>query len=177
MKICNKCGAVNSYDSYNCRSCGCNSFRHKCDNCGAEYDGGAYCPHCGVKVGQPARVCPTCKTVYYTNSCPTCGYIYTPQNAPSQNIGYYRPAQQPYRDYGTNRTLWILGWIFMFPIPLTILIIRSNKLSKAAKIAIISIMVITIMLIGLFFGEHEDGTRLIDSVTNQQSYSSTEYTE
>lgn len=34
--------------------------------------------------------------------------------------------------------LWIIGWIFIFPVPLTILALRSNKINKDFKIGLIS---------------------------------------
>ncbi len=40
---------------------------------------------------------------------------------------------------GKHLFLWILGWIIIFPIPLTILLKRNNKLNKPTKIIIIII--------------------------------------
>lgn len=33
--------------------------------------------------------------------------------------------------------LWVLGWIFVFPVPLTILVMRNDKIDKGARAAII----------------------------------------
>ena len=44
---------------------------------------------------------------------------------------------------------WVLGWIFIFPIPLTIIISRNKKLKIGAKIGIIVAAWIVYLLIGI----------------------------
>ena len=44
--------------------------------------------------------------------------------------------------------LWILGWVFFFPIPLSILIYRTDKLEKKAKIILIIILWTLVLYIG-----------------------------
>ena len=44
---------------------------------------------------------------------------------------------------------WVLGWIFIFPIPLTIIISRNKKLKTGAKIGIIAAAWIVYLLMGL----------------------------
>ena len=39
-----------------------------------------------------------------------------------------------------NLIWWIIGWICFFPIPLTIIVYRSNKLSQKAKVIILSVV-------------------------------------
>ena len=48
MKICEFCGTANNDDAVKCSSCGSNSFKHKCNNCGTEFNEGNFCPKCGV---------------------------------------------------------------------------------------------------------------------------------
>ena len=38
-----------------------------------------------------------------------------------------------------NIFLWILGWIFVFPVPITILLLRNHKISRSLKIILIVI--------------------------------------
>ena len=60
-------------------------------------------------------------------------------------------------DYGKNgepkkkrRTwLWILGWICIFPLPLTILLLRNKKMKPVLKYAIIAITWLMYLLLGL----------------------------
>lgn len=52
--------------------------------------------------------------------------------------------------------LWVLGWIFIFPVPLTILMLRNQKFSKPVKIGIIVAAWIVYLIIGLAGGESGD---------------------
>lgn len=52
--------------------------------------------------------------------------------------------------------LWVLGWIFIFPVPLTILMLRNKKLSKPVKIGIIVAAWIVYLIIGLAGGGSGD---------------------
>ena len=45
--------------------------------------------------------------------------------------------------------LWVLGWIFLFPVPLTILMLRNESMPKAARYAIIAAAWIVYLAIGL----------------------------
>ena len=46
--------------------------------------------------------------------------------------------------------LWVLGWIFVFPIPLTILLLRTEKLSKTWRYALVAVLWIVILFPSLF---------------------------
>lgn len=174
MKICEFCGTANNDDAVKCSSCGSNSFKHKCNNCGTEFNEGNFCPKCGVKAGQEERVCPKCNTKYFSAACPTCGYIpvATPQSTQAPINKYnYQTQPTPVQSQQKDLTwLWVLGWIFFFPVPLTILIVRNKKLSTKAKIAILVAIYATIILLGLIFGEREDGSKVFEP-------SPTQYTE
>ena len=71
---------------------------------------------------------------------------------------------------------WVLGWIFIFPIPLTILIARNQKLKTGAKIGIIVAAWIVYLLIGLV-GNVTKGNEQADSTAPQTSYSIQETTK
>lgn len=45
--------------------------------------------------------------------------------------------------------LWVLGWIFIFPLPLTIILARSKRMSHALKIILISLAWIIFAVIGI----------------------------
>lgn len=76
--------------------------------------------------------------------CPFCGKPFITANA-IQNYAQSRgvrtlPTQPSQQQPKKKRTwLWVLGWIFIFPVPLTILMVRNQKLSKIAKTAIIAV--------------------------------------
>lgn len=154
MKICKFCGTENENRATACSSCGGNEFKYKCDNCGTIYDDGKYCPKCGVKEGKKAKKCPICGAEYYSAACPDCGY--TPQkeqSSPAYNVNIPAEKIQPAKKRKT--WLWVLGWIFCFPIPLTILIWKNEKLDKKLRYGIIAAMWAPFLLIGIF-GEPSD---------------------
>ncbi|MEE0874999.1 MAG: hypothetical protein UIH27_16265, partial [Ruminococcus sp.] len=65
---------------------------------------------------------------------------------------------------------WVLGWIFIFPIPLTIIISRNKKLKTGAKIGIIAAAWIVWLLMGLAGKAIQDNEQ-IHSDSPQTSYS------
>lgn len=138
MKICKYCGTYNNDIVNFCRSCGSSAFKHICANCENEFDEGLFCPRCGVKVGQRAKRCLRCGNIYYSNACPDCGYLeigYSPE--PVTPVIQYEIPPMPTRRKRRHIGWWILGWIFIFPIPVTILVARS-KWAVFAKIGTIA---------------------------------------
>lgn len=55
-----------------------------------------------------------------------------------------------------NTILWVLGWFFIFPVPLTILMIRNQKLDKKVKIGIIAAVWIVYLGIAFIAGSGKD---------------------
>ncbi len=149
MKICDFCGTENINDAVKCSSCGSNSFRYKCSNCGTVFSEGVHCPHCGVKVGQEAKICPTCKTEYYSNACPTCGYI-----PGKENVGIPAPAYTTTQPAPPKRKtwLWVLGWIFIFPLPLTLILNKKPNIDKKVKYGVIAAAWVVYLIIILAGG-------------------------
>ena len=147
MKICEYCGSENEDKALVCTSCGGNSFRHRCPNCGTEFSDGLYCPKCGVMAGQKPKKCPRCGTEYYTDVCPSCGYF--PGMNYKNRDDDETEEQQPVEEHKKRHTaLWILGWIFIFPVPLTVLIARSHTLPKWAKgLLIAAVWIVFLVLI------------------------------
>lgn len=138
MKTCKYCGAQNRDSASVCDRCGANEFTYICNNCGTVFDSGLYCPRCGVKVGARSKTCPQCGCQYYSKACPDCGYVPAirstpPPSAEKGRANMTRPVRKKKRIL-----LWILGWIFIFPVPLTILMVRSQRASKLIKIIVIA---------------------------------------
>ena len=71
---------------------------------------------------------------------------------------------------------WVLGWIFIFPIPLTIIISRNKKLKTGVKIGIIAVAWIVYLMIGIV-GNVTKGNEQADSTAPQTSYSIQETTK
>lgn len=158
MKVCEYCGAENNDSALVCSLCGGNEFKHKCDNCGTLFEEGNYCPKCGVKAGTKAKKCPNCGAEYYSAACPDCGYTNT-NNGGNTTIVYTK-ASEPTQPVKKRKTwLWVLGWIFIFPVPLTILMVKNQKLNKFIKIGIIAVAWIVYLLIAFGAGSlPETGT-------------------
>ncbi len=66
---------------------------------------------------------------------------------------------------------WILGWMFIFPIPLTIIIARNKKLKTVIKIGIIIAAWIVYLLIGIGSGAVNKNKEQSVTASTQTSYS------
>ena len=125
----------------------------KCKYCGGEIDKtSSTCPFCGSSISLEEKKeieqlnkqgCPKCgstnisfrreqtgvvrnkdgsKTLYQTKGiCNDCGHTWT-TDAPKRSKTW----------------LWVLGWIFLFPLPLTILLLRKKDMKPALKYGIIA---------------------------------------
>lgn len=130
------------------------------------------CPQCGGTLEAPENTkqmqCPFCNTpvmlddevkhIKFDNS-KQAGYdfekgrIEAQQDHVAQQIVYNQAAvhaQQEAERKRKNFKWWVLGWIFIFPVPLTILIVKSKKLKPVLKAVLISALWITILLVGVF---------------------------
>lgn len=151
MKICEYCGKSCEDGDMNCPSCGANSFYNVCNNCGNKFKEN-FCPNCGVKAGQNAKRCPVCRAEYFSNACPNCGYLPGMRQTASGN---YVHAVTPDNVQPRHRhtALWVLGWIFCFPIPLTILIVRSKSLPGWMKALLLVIIWVAVIALGSNSGD------------------------
>ncbi len=177
MKICSFCNTENEDSAVQCISCGANSFKHKCNNCGTEFTDGVHCPHCGVKVGQQARICPKCHTQYYSNACPTCGFV--PNNSPANHTGQPVRSVQPVQPVKPKRKtwLWVLGWIFIFPLPLTLILLKKQNINKGLKYGIIIaawVVYAIFAVIGMF--SNGDNPESTNQITSKETTAATEVT-
>lgn len=146
------------------------------------------CPNCGADIPNNAKFCEYCRTqitaemlkeqeLINKNGCPRCG---------STNITFGREKQGEVRgkrdtkvirstvglckdcgytwhvDDGQqngNLTLWVLGWIFFFPIPLTILILRKKNMKPALKYGLIAALWIVVVVAALLSDTNDSSAR------------------
>ena len=132
-----------------------------CPNCGASLQVDAdqknlTCSYCGNGLYVDDEV----KHVQYDNAEET-GYQFEKGRQRAQaeatrvqqqtfNLNFGKPPKK------RKTWLWVLGWIFIFPVPLTILMLRNQKLSKPVKIGIIVAAWIVYLIIGLVGGGSGD---------------------
>ncbi len=127
----------------------------KCPNCSAELGSKKICDYCGSQITVESlkeqelinkKGCPKCnstniqfrrenqgevrgkkskKVIYKTvGFCKDCGATWMPQSQSNKK----------------RRTwLWVLGWIYIFPVPLTILMVKNTKIIKWLRMTIIAI--------------------------------------
>lgn len=130
----------------------------KCPNCGAEVSGG-FCSFCGSQLSEETTQkvkCANCgstniafkrenqgeirgkkakqivhRTVGYCKDCGNTWYI--AENSPKRRKTW----------------LWVLGWIFIFPLPLTIILLRKKEMKPVIKYAIIAVAWVIYLIIAL----------------------------
>lgn len=124
-----------------CSRCGSNDITFKRENRGEYSDGQtrqvlhrtvAVCNDCGntwvTEQDTPVRTAPT--------------YTVT-QNGANWTVERAAPKQR-------NTFLWVLGWIFIFPVPLTILLLRKKDMNPYLKYGLIAAGWIAYFAIALF---------------------------
>lgn len=146
MRLCEYCGVTNEDDAVKCSSCSGSSFQNKCNQCATVFSEGNFCPKCGVKAGTKAKNCPNCQKEHYSLACPDCGH--RPDKADDPTIILVRSrgqSQSPSKSRKKKNTwlrepknwLWILGWLFVFPVPLMLLLNKNKKMPQWQKITLI----------------------------------------
>ena len=115
----------------------------------------AVCPHCGARLTVDNR--------HDSAVCDYCGMPF-PVEKPIERLREAQPvyaaaqaaaAQPPEKKH---TLLWVLGWIFIFPVPLTILMLRNRSLPTWARYGIIAAGWIVYLLIA-FSRPKSDGTQ------------------
>jgi len=165
----------------------------KCPSCGAEIGTNKYCEFCGTQI--PYEMLQKQEQLNKAG-CPKCG---------STNIQFRRENQGEVRGKNSRQVihrtvgickdcgatwypneanepkkkrtwLWVLGWICIFPVPLTILMLRKKDMKPALKYGIIAAAWIVYLLIGLSGNssnkapsEAAQPTELVDTVSDDSA--------
>lgn len=137
----------------------------RCPNCGAEIGNSEKCEYCGSAITVDMK---KEQEILNRTGCPKCGSTnikYSRENHGEvrekssktivhKTVGicndcgntWYINADEPQK----RRTwLWVLGWVFIFPVPLTILMLRKKDMKPVLKYGIIAAAWIVYLLIGL----------------------------
>lgn len=142
----------------------------KCPNCGSEImKNSKFCQFCGSSItGQMLKEqeqlnkagCPKCGSSNITFSREKIGEIRGKRGTAivrattgfCKDCGYtwQTDSEMPTKKTKKRKTwLWVLGWILVFPLPLTILLLRRKNMSSVIKYGIIAVAWIIYLLIVL----------------------------
>ena len=152
-----------------------------CPKCGAEIGSSKFCEYCGSQITADMQ---REQEILNKEGCPKCG---------SGNISFKRENQGEIKGKNSKQVvhrtvgvchdcgntwfadnepkkrktwLWVLGWIFIFPLPLTIILINKKDMNKILKYAIIALAWIVYLAIG-FSGNSGEKTASTVSSTVQ----------
>ncbi len=150
----------------------------RCPNCGAEIGNSEKCDYCGSSITPDMK---KEQEILNKKGCPKCGSTnikFSRENHGEVNgksskkivhktVGvcsdcgftWYPTANEPKK---RKTWLWVLGWIFIFPVPLTILMLRKKDMKPALKYGVIAAAWIIYLLIG-FGGNSSDKKPSADS--------------
>ena len=145
----------------------------RCPNCGAEIGTSDKCEYCGSTITSDMK---KEQEILNKKGCPKCGSTnikFTRENHGEVNgkkskkivhktvgvcsdCGYtwYLDVAEPKK---RKTWLWVLGWIFIFPVPLTILMLRKKDMKPAVKYGIIAAAWVLYLIIG--FGRNSSNNR------------------
>lgn len=108
-------------------------------------------------------------TAYRTiGVCQGCGYTWVP------NAGNSAPANKA---SGRKTWLWVLGWIFIFPLPLTILLLRKKDMKPFIKYGIIAAAWILFLALAVSGKGSTDALDANSSQPSDTSYNASESLE
>ena len=110
------------------------------------------CPHCGAKLkvdkDSDHAVCEYCRSTILiegrTNDqdldAEEAGYLFEKGRLRAKAEAGHSTWQNERVPYKRKRRtwLWVLGWLFIFPVPLTILLLRKKDMNKILKYGLIA---------------------------------------
>lgn len=172
----------------------------KCPSCGAETNG-THCEYCGSELPKDkinVGVCPKCgnsnitfkrervgTSTQHTSRKRAIGRGRTGQSVSQtsyrtvgicQNCGHTWNPNAGSSGSGRKTWLWVLGWICIFPLPLTILLLRKKDMKPAVKYGIIAAAWLLFFVLGLV-GNSETDVPPADTSSQVESVQMTQPTE
>lgn len=130
----------------------------------------AFCEYCGAQLLIDDEV-----QHLQIDNAERAGYAFEKGRQRAQNEvqaqRYYSEQPQPAPKKNKKIVWWVLGWIFIFPIPLTIIIARNKKLKTGVKVVIIIAAWLVYLLIGIVGGTVDKQNSHNDPSASYSSYS------
>ncbi len=109
----------------------------KCPNCGAIVQG-KICDYCRSEMPQEKA------NINITN------HYYGGMHQQNTNTSVGKCSNYGSTKKGVPTWVWVLGWICIFPVPLTILLLRKNDMVPKTKYGIIAVAWLVYLVIGIF---------------------------
>ena len=97
--------------------------------------------------------------------CQNCGFTWNPNASVQGN-----------EKKGAPIWLWVIGWICIFPLPLTILLLRKKEMKPVLKYGIIAVAWLIYLLIA-FSGKSDDTNKSTQATTTEETQAIVETTE
>lgn len=63
-----------------------------------------------------------------------------------------------------NTWLWVLGWICIFPVPLTVILVKNKNINSKLKIGIVTLVWVVYLLIALLGGNSSEDNKTSNSI-------------
>ncbi len=152
-----------------------------CPKCGANLRidadrKSAFCEYCGAQILIDDEV-----QHLQIDNAESAGYAFEKgrQRAKNEVQATRTYTYQPAPKKKSKIVWWVLGWIFIFPIPLTIIIARNKKLKTGVKVVIIIAAWLVYLLIGIICGavdkkkSHDEPSVSYTSYSMQESQNTT----
>ena len=153
----------------------------KCPNCGAEIGTNRVCDSCGSHITYDMlreqeqlnkAGCPKCGSSNITFRRENQGEVRGKKSKRiiHETVGFCKDCGATWTTTSGHATgkrktwLWVLGWICIFPLPLTILMLRKKDMKPAIKYGIIAVAWIVFLLIGVAGNAGDKGP---ESATSQ----------
>lgn len=118
----------------------------KCKNCGAETRN-EICEYCGSEMPKEQTV------IHITNNYYGDGAKESSETETAFQMDEIQPCNE--KKKGAPTWVWVLGWICIFPLPLTILLLRKKDMNPKVKYGCIIVAWVVYLLIGLSGGTEE----------------------
>lgn len=142
-----------------------------CPHCGAamSVDSSmkqANCEHCGAAILIDNEI----QHIQYDNA-EEAGYNFEKGRQRAQEEAQANKQQTSSKKTKKRIWLWVLGWICIFPLPLTILLVRKKNMNSALKYGIIGISWTIYLIIGLSgFGSNENTVTSDNAGSNSDEF-------
>lgn len=129
MKICRYCGTENGDDAVVCSLCAAKDFVCRCEACGTSLEDMSVCPECGMEAGAQKGSCPPGVELPALEACRN-------GNADLEALPDGEGAGSAKRRKTRRTWVWVLGWLALFPLPLTMLAMRGKHRKHPGRLGL-----------------------------------------